>query len=126
MGDGVLIEPTALSVVTSSVDRVVDSPSTVVVSLLNCDKDSILLLLLESGITLDISVAGAIVVESCAGTVVVVDMDACNRDRISCAKSISLFRIVVVGIAVVVSTSIMLLDSASVVGVSVVELTSTV
>lgn len=62
-------------------------------------------------------------VESTLGTVV--DRLACNRDRISCAKSINLFRIVDTGIAVVVSTSIILLESASVVGPSV-ELASIV
>lgn len=62
-------------------------------------------------------------VESTLGTVV--DRLACNRDRISCAKSINLFRIVDTDIAVVVSTSIILLESASVVGPSV-ELASIV
>lgn len=51
-------------------------------------------------------------VESTLGTVV--DRLACKRDRISCAKSINLFRVVDTGIAVVVSTSIILLESASV------------
>lgn len=86
----------------------------VVVSSFICDKDSKLRLLLD----ISVNSGENSVVESTLGTVV--DRLACNRDRISCAKSINLFRIVDTGIAVVVSAaSIILFESASVVGASV-------
>lgn len=53
----------------------------------------------------------------------VVDRVACNRDRISSAKSINLVRIVDVDVVVVVSASFALFESISVVEASV-ELTS--
>lgn len=105
-------EPTALGVVVSPVV----SPGPGVPVPFNCDRLS--RVLFESSIAFDISVVGGAVVDSRLDCVVAF-RDACKRDRISCAKSINLGRNVVVGTTVVVSASTMLLEIASVVGISV-------